>query len=95
MIANGSYDSLQDSTTAGTVNLNTFNLTVGDASSTTFDGVISGGAGGILTKAGAGTLTLTSNTSTYSGGSVVNDGVLTITQPNAVGTGRACLRLIT
>ncbi|MDD5546463.1 MAG: autotransporter domain-containing protein [Candidatus Omnitrophica bacterium] len=64
-------------------------LTVGDDTSTTFFGTIAdgGGAGKLfLTKQGAGTLTL-SGTSTYTGATTINGGVIDITADNALGTG--------
>jgi len=66
------------------VNLGSKNLTLGNGSSTTFDGVIQdqpaivAGAGGSITKNGAGTFTLT-NVNTYSGGTTVNAGILALT----------------
>lgn len=51
-------------------------VTNGDGSTTQFDGVISGTAGGgALTKNGAGTLTITA-ANTYEGGTTINDGSL-------------------
>jgi len=51
----------------------------------TLSGIISG-SGESLTKAGAGTLTLTGS-NTYSGGTTVSAGVLKISSANALGTG--------
>jgi fibronectin-binding autotransporter adhesin len=64
-------------TTGGNVNLGGFGLTVGDATSTTYAGVISGGAG-TLTKQGAGTLTL-SGVNTYAGLTTLSAGGLILT----------------
>lgn len=50
-------------------------LTVGDATSTTFDGVIS--SAGTLTKVGSGKLTLT-GASTFTGATIVNGGTLEV-----------------
>jgi autotransporter-associated beta strand protein len=68
---------------AGSVFLGSKNLAVGGNNlSTTFSGVIQngglfGGAGGSLTKTGAGTLTL-SGVNTYTGGTTVNGGTLAV-----------------
>lgn len=61
--------------TGGNVNLQGNTLTVGDATSTTYAGVISGSAGGALTKVGAGTLILTA-ANTYPGATTVSGGTL-------------------
>src|SRR5439155_2512281 len=62
-------------TTGGNVILGSGTLTAGsDNTSTTFAGTISGTGG--LTKAGAGTLTLTSAASSYSGQTIINAGTL-------------------
>ncbi|MGI8957315.1 MAG: beta strand repeat-containing protein [Chthoniobacterales bacterium] len=68
-------------------------FTVGDSSSTTFAGVISGSratAGAIFTKQGSGTLTL-SGANTYTGQTVINNGTLSLdnagsTTPRLVNT---------
>ena len=72
-------------TTGGSVQLNGFNLTVGDSSSTTFAGTISGNEYGDLIKQGSGTLTL-SGTNTYGGITVVNGGTLSISSRENLGT---------
>ncbi|MCC7193389.1 MAG: autotransporter-associated beta strand repeat-containing protein, partial [Phycisphaeraceae bacterium] len=56
------------------VTLGTATLTTGDATDTTFEGVISG-TGGKLVKQGTGSFTLT-NDNTYTGGTTVNNGKL-------------------
>ena len=56
----------------------------GNGQSTTYSGVLSGS--GSVTKSGAGTLAL-SNSSTYSGGSTVTNGVLQVGNIHALGTG--------
>ncbi|HNI43528.1 MAG TPA: autotransporter-associated beta strand repeat-containing protein, partial [Chitinophagales bacterium] len=59
-------------------------LTVGDATSTTFAGVIQNGGGTVgLTKIGAGTLTL-SGTNTYTGNTTVNAGTLALGANNVI-----------
>ena len=49
-------------------------------------GPVGGGAGGSLIKVGTGTLTLT-GTNTYTGGTVVNAGTLTVNSAQALGLG--------
>jgi autotransporter-associated beta strand protein len=79
----------------GLVSLGTNNLTIGSNNlSTTFSGVIqddglSGGRGGSLTKIGRGNLTLT-NASSYTGGTIISDGILLAnnTTGSATGIGR-------
>jgi outer membrane autotransporter protein len=74
---------------AGTVNLDSANLTTGgDATSTTFSGVMSGS--GELIKTGAGTLTL-SGANTYSGGSTLAQGRIDVAHNSALGTGSLAL----
>ncbi len=62
--------------TGGKVNLQANTLTAGDASNTTFDGVLEGAGGGLI-KQGSGVLTLT-NTHTYSGATTINAGKLIV-----------------
>lgn len=62
-------------------------LNVGDATSTTFAGLISGP--GSLTKVGAGTLTLSNSSSSYSGGTNINGGTLSINSIANNGTNSA------
>ncbi|HEU0233509.1 MAG TPA: autotransporter-associated beta strand repeat-containing protein [Gallionella sp.] len=70
--------------TGTNVNLGATTLTTGgNNSSTAYAGVI-GGAGGILTKTGAGTFTL-SGANTYSGGTTVTGGTLTGTTTSLQG----------
>ena len=61
-------------TTGGNVTLGSNTLTLGDATNTTFSGIISG-VGGALTKQGSGILTL-SGANTYSGDTTINNGTL-------------------
>ena len=67
---------------AGTVNLNRA-LTAGDATNTTFSGVIEGGSS--FTKQGSGTLTLT-GTNTYTGGTIISAGTLQIGDGGTTGS---------
>ncbi|MEI6604310.1 MAG: autotransporter-associated beta strand repeat-containing protein [Verrucomicrobiota bacterium] len=69
----------------GNVELGASTLTVGDATSTRFDGIISG-SGGSLAKQGSGTLTL-GGANTYSGATSINAGVLNIQNATALGSG--------
>ena len=64
--------------TGGNVNLQGHTLTLGNATSTTFAGALSGTGG--LVKQGAGTLTLTGANS-YSGNTTVSGGVLSVSTP--------------
>jgi autotransporter-associated beta strand protein len=71
---------------AGRVLAGTATLAAGiDNSDTTFSGVISGTGANTLTKEGTGTMTLSGN-NTYTGQTMVNDGILLITSNNALGT---------
>ena len=65
--------SLASADTTSTVTLGSAALTVGDATNTSFAGIIS--EGGSLNKQGSGTLTLT-NTNTYSGPTSITNGTL-------------------
>ncbi|QQE12265.1 autotransporter-associated beta strand repeat-containing protein [Planctomycetota bacterium] len=69
--------------TGGEVNLQSHTLVVGDENDTTFDGVVSGT--GALVKHGTGILTLT-GTNTYSGGTTLSAGGITVGSDNAIGT---------
>ncbi len=62
-------------TTRGSVTLGSGTLTTGNDSSTSYAGVISGT--GSLVKTGTGTLTL-SGASTYTGGTVINEGTISV-----------------
>ena len=68
---------------AGNVTLGSATLTTGDATSTTFSGVMSGTGG--LTKQGTGVFTLSGN-NTYTGTTNVNAGTLVAAANNALGT---------
>ena len=70
---------------AGTVNTRGANLTIGDATSTTFPGVLGdNGAYGGLVKQGTGTLTL-SGANTFTGLTTINAGALTVANNSALG----------
>ncbi|MBU6303342.1 MAG: autotransporter-associated beta strand repeat-containing protein [Verrucomicrobia bacterium] len=71
-------------TTGGNLNLQANTLTTGDATNTTFAGVISG-SGGALVKQGSGTFTL-SAANTYTGATNINAGTVTITNGAGLGT---------
>lgn len=70
---------------AGAVTLGTGTLTTGgNGSNTSYSGIISGTGG--LVKLGSGTLSL-SGANTYSGGTLLSQGVLVLAKNNALGTG--------
>ena len=63
-------------------------LTLTNASANTFGGTLQDGSGALaLTKAGAGTLTLSGNTNSYTGGTIVSGGVLNVTNTTGSATG--------
>ncbi len=73
--------------TSSTVDLVGHTLTVGDTSgTTTYNGVITSSSGGILVKDGGSTLVLT-GASTYSGGTQINAGTLSVTNTSGSATG--------
>jgi len=81
--------SASNTTTISNGTANPVILAIGsDNTSGSYGGVISdGGTGSLgLTKNGTGTLTLTGANS-YSGGTVINDGILAIASDSAIGTG--------
>ena len=83
-----------DSTVAGTVNItgavSPGSVSVSGANDYTFSGTGAIGGAGTLTKSGTGTLTL-SGANTYTGGTTLNSGKLTIANNNALGTGTLTL----
>ena len=80
---NETIGSLTGATTTAQVFLGTGTLTVGDATSTTFAGIIS--ETGDLVKEGTGTLTL-SGVNTFTGTTTINDGSLSISADSGLGT---------
>ncbi|HEV7736839.1 MAG TPA: autotransporter-associated beta strand repeat-containing protein, partial [Chlamydiales bacterium] len=70
--------------TGGNVSLGGGTLTLGNGSSTSYDGVISGGGG--LTKIGSSTFTLT-NTNSYLGGTTIAQGTISTGLAGALGSG--------
>ena len=82
----------------GNIFLGANNLTVGTNNIfTTFSGVIqdgggNGGTGGSLTKIGSGILTL-SGANTYTGGTTVSSGTLSVTNSTGSGTGTGAVQL--
>ena len=73
--------------TNSAVKLGVKNLTVGDSSSTTVAGVISG-EGGSLTKQGSGTMTLTA-ANTYTGGTTIDNGAVALTGSGSLASASA------
>ncbi len=76
--------------TGGSVNLQANTLTVGDGTSTSFAGTITG-IGGILTKQGNGTLTV-SGANSYTGVTNVNAGTLKVDTGGSLGSGPATVK---
>ena len=108
LFGNGSLDLSQRSSPGitigslegdGLVFLGARNLTVGSNDLTTiFSGVIQdggagGGTGGSLTKLGRGILTLAS-ANTYTGGTIVSDGKLTVNNTTGSGTGTGSVQVL-
>lgn len=84
--------SLASSNTAAEVQLGspgaTTSFTVGNASNTTYAGAFTAGnANPSIVKEGTGTLTLTGNSSSFTGAVTVNAGTLNVQSTNALGTG--------
>ncbi len=80
---NETIGSLTGATATAQVFLGSGTLTVGDATSTTFAGIIS--ETGALVKEGTGTLTL-SGVNTFTGTTTINDGSLSISADSGLGT---------
>jgi len=82
-------------TTGGTIELGNNTLSLAGTASTSFSGVING-IGGSITKIAASTGTLTlSGTNTYTGGTNLNGGALSISNGSALGTGTLNVNLST
>ena len=77
----GANDTIASIAGAGNVNLNSYTLTVGNANSTTYSGVMSGS--GALVKQGSGTLTL-SGTNAYTGTTTINAGTLALSATGSI-----------
>ena len=73
--------------TSGTVSLGGNVLTSNDSGSDTYSGSITNTASGALTMAGAGTLNLNNNNSSYTGTTTVNQGTLEASNAGAFGSG--------
>lgn len=86
---NSNTQTLNALTGAGKVMLGSADLTVNNARADTFDGAISGT--GALTKTAAGSLTLGGNSS-FTGGTNVNSGAVTLTNGKAAGSGQMTLQ---
>lgn len=82
---NGFNNTIASLAGAGDVGLGSNVLTLGNASSTTFSGIISGSGTSGLTKLGIGTLTLT-GANTFSGATTVSAGTLSIGAGGVTGT---------
>ncbi len=82
--ASTTIQSLSGANTNSIVSLGSKTLIAGNSNSTSYAGQITG-AGGVLTKQGTGTLTLTSTTSTYSGGTTLSQGTINIDNDAALG----------
>lgn len=76
-------------TLAGTLATNGNAITLTGSGNTTLSGVVSGG--GSITKTGTGNTTL-SGDNTYSGGSTLRNGTLTVGHNNALGTGEVVIK---
>lgn len=68
-----------------------FVLNSTQSGSTEYDGILAGSGG--LTKAGAGTLSLTNQSNTYAGGTIINGGALAINGPNILGSTSGALTI--
>ena len=85
----GSNDTVGSIAGAGSIDLDSFALTLGvntTTADTTFSGVVSGANGGSLIKAGTGTLTLTGN-NTYTGTTTVKSGTLQVATGGSIAGG--------
>ncbi|MEW6156630.1 MAG: autotransporter-associated beta strand repeat-containing protein, partial [Verrucomicrobiota bacterium] len=85
---NATIASLSSALSTAQVQLGTATLTLGDSSSTTFAGVISGA--GAIVKQGSGTLIL-SGANTFSGGITLSDGTLESQHATGLGAGNIAL----
>lgn len=90
MDLNGFNESILSLAGAGIVTLGNGTLTINNAASSTFSGVMSGIGG--LVKSGTGTATM-SGVNTYTGGTTINSGILSVASDTGLGGASGALTL--